>query len=275
MTGTSSSTRRRACCTSGPSAAPGSCRRTGRSGCRPASRIDPLRRRQRAAHALSAPRLEHGLPGECAAIAVSPLLRELILRRRATGMLDERDPVEAALAMLDRRRVPPGAALRPSICPQPSSPALRSRRRADRRERARAASTPQLARAVGLGVRTLERRFLAETGMSPGRWRRQHALLGALERLRRHADQAGRRRCRLCHAQRLHRRLPRQLRHHARPLFRRSLPRLARSPPLRLEGEDGKPRKRCADGQISLVRRLAAPCSSSPARSPTGCSRSS
>jgi AraC-like DNA-binding protein len=36
---------------------------------------------------------------------------------------------------------------------------------------------------VGLGIRTLERQFLAETGLTPGRWRRQHALLGALERL--------------------------------------------------------------------------------------------
>ena len=46
-----------------------------------------------------------------------------------------------------------------------------------------AASSLSLARAVGLGTRTLERQFLAETGLTPGRWRRQHALLGALERL--------------------------------------------------------------------------------------------
>ena len=46
-----------------------------------------------------------------------------------------------------------------------------------------AATSATLARAVGLGIRTLERQFLAETGLTPGRWRRQHALLGALEAL--------------------------------------------------------------------------------------------
>jgi AraC-like DNA-binding protein len=45
-------------------------------------------------------------------------------------------------------------------------------------------ATPSLAavaRAVGLGVRTLERRFHAETGLTPGRWRQQSKLLASLE----------------------------------------------------------------------------------------------
>jgi AraC-like DNA-binding protein len=43
--------------------------------------------------------------------------------------------------------------------------------------------TDRLARATGMSKRALERRFLAETGMSPGRWRRQRALLQAVEGL--------------------------------------------------------------------------------------------
>ena len=40
------------------------------------------------------------LPGDCAVITVSPLLRELILRATRDAMLDRRDPAEAALATL-------------------------------------------------------------------------------------------------------------------------------------------------------------------------------
>jgi AraC-like DNA-binding protein len=40
-----------------------------------------------------------------------------------------------------------------------------------------------LVRAAGVGARTLERRFFAETGLSLGRWRQHHGLLQALEHL--------------------------------------------------------------------------------------------
>ena len=184
--------------------------------------LDPLRRAERPAHALSPPGLGRG-PARAIArvIGVSPLLRELILRATRDNMLDRRDPAEAALATLivDEFRQ---SGAPPFELPQPASPLGPRRRGLIAAGAPEAASTAALARAVGLGVRTLERHFLAETGLSPGRWRRQHALLGALERLAgRRADQAGRRRGRLCDAQRLHRRLPRRLRHHARPLFRR------------------------------------------------------
>jgi AraC-like DNA-binding protein len=123
-----------------------------------------------------------GLPGQCTAVAVSPLLRELILRTVRAGMLDERDPAEAAIAILiaDEFRLS-GA---PSFeLPQPTSPAARRAAGLIASDAPEARTTAALARAAGLGTRALERRFLAETGMSPGRWRRQHILLGALERL--------------------------------------------------------------------------------------------
>ena len=42
---------------------------------------------------------------------------------------------------------------------------------------------PQFLAMPGVGVRTLERGFAAETGLSFGRWRRQARLLHALRRL--------------------------------------------------------------------------------------------
>jgi AraC-like DNA-binding protein len=123
-----------------------------------------------------------GLPRQCTAVAVSPLLRELILRATREGMLDERDPVEAAIATLIadefRRSGAP-----PFELPQPLSPATRRAAALIAAGAPEAGNTAALAAAVGLGMRTLERRFLTETGMSPGRWRRHHALLGALELL--------------------------------------------------------------------------------------------
>jgi AraC-like DNA-binding protein len=123
-----------------------------------------------------------GLPADCTAVTISPLLRELILRAVATGMLDERDLVERALATLivdefRQSRAPPFS------LPQPTSPAVREAVALLADGTAGALSAGALAHAVGLGRRTLERRFLAETGMSPDRWRRQARLLGAVERL--------------------------------------------------------------------------------------------
>lgn len=128
------------------------------------------------------PDRDAGLPQQCTAIAVSPLLRELILRTARAGMLDERDPAEAAIATLIADEFRQSGAP-PFELPQPTSPATRRAAALIAAGAPEAAGMAALARAAGLGIRALERRFLAETGMSPGRWRRQHLLLGALERL--------------------------------------------------------------------------------------------
>ena len=119
------------------------------------------------------------LPAECRAITVSPLLRELIGRAVACGMLDRRDPVDAALATLIAAELRQAHAP-PFDLPQPASPGLR---RSAARLAGTAGGTAALAREAGMGRRTLERRFRAETGLSPARWRRQAELIGALERL--------------------------------------------------------------------------------------------
>jgi AraC-like DNA-binding protein len=120
------------------------------------------------------------LPGDCRALAVSPLLRELVLRATGLGMLDRRDPVERALATLLvhelGRTGPP-----PLELPEPATEPTIAAARLIAGNAPEAAGTATLARAVGLATRTLERRFQAETGLTLGRWRRHRMLLHGLE----------------------------------------------------------------------------------------------
>lgn len=64
---------------------------------------------------------------------------------------------------------------------QPSSPALIEVTRRLALDRSGRGDFARLARSVGLSVRTLERRFQTETGLTPGRWLQQHKLLKGLE----------------------------------------------------------------------------------------------
>jgi len=119
-------------------------------------------------------------PADCCSLAVSALLRELILRAVELGMIDERNAIDAAVATLILSEL---CAAGPPlfILPQPTSSAIK--------EVARLLSTTNAsgisatARVVGMGSRTLERRFQAETGMTPGRWNQQRRLLAGLERI--------------------------------------------------------------------------------------------
>jgi AraC-like DNA-binding protein len=128
------------------------------------------------------PALAAQLPTQCAAMVVSPLLRELIARTVAVGMLDEREEEHRALALLivgefQRNEAPP------YDLPGPVSHEARHAAALLQSEELSAAPTSEIAREVGLSVRTLERRFFAETGMSLGRWRRQSRLQQALRHL--------------------------------------------------------------------------------------------
>jgi AraC-like DNA-binding protein len=122
------------------------------------------------------------LPAACLVVAVSPLLSALVVRAAELRALDRRDAIEGALAALivDEFRQ---AAVPPFSLPQPESEAPRRAAALIAAGAREAASVATLARAVGLGARTLERRFRDETGMTLGRWRRHHALLGALEQM--------------------------------------------------------------------------------------------
>ena len=122
----------------------------------------------------------HDLPTQCCALAVSPMLRELIARAIEVGMLDQRDAVEAAMATLIlselSRAGPP-----PFTLPQPVSD--QTRRAAQLLASDAPPTLAAVARVVGLGARTLERRFHAETGLTPGRWRQQRKMMISLERI--------------------------------------------------------------------------------------------
>jgi AraC-like DNA-binding protein len=116
------------------------------------------------------------LPTRTGAMAVSPLLRELVERASVTGALDRRDPVEAALAtLLVAELTDVGSP--PLAVPEPAS--------ATARHAAELLTTGMavgpVAAAVGVGRRTLERVFLAETGLPVGRWRQYRLLLRGLE----------------------------------------------------------------------------------------------
>lgn len=114
------------------------------------------------------------LPATAGALPVSPLLRELILRAVERGMLDRREPADAAMAELIVGELS-GQGPPPFVLPEPTSEATR-------RAAQMAEGLATVARAVGLSTRTLERRFLAETGVSFGRWRQLRQLLKGLER---------------------------------------------------------------------------------------------
>jgi AraC-like DNA-binding protein len=123
-----------------------------------------------------------GQPADCAVITVSPLLRELVLRVIEQGMLDERTPADRAMALLIQGEVARRDTA-PFDLPMPVSQA--ARRAADRMaaDDAPTLGIAALADVVGLGPRTLERRFLAETGMTLAAWGRQARLLQAMRRL--------------------------------------------------------------------------------------------
>jgi AraC-like DNA-binding protein len=123
-----------------------------------------------------------GQPEQSAAITVSPLLRELILRAVEIGMLDRREPTHVAMADLILHEL--RAQSTPSLdLPQPQSALFRRIAEHVAAAPGERSGHAALAKRFGVSVRTLERAFVGETGLSLGRWRRQARFLHALRRL--------------------------------------------------------------------------------------------
>jgi len=125
---------------------------------------------------------QHGLPEFCCVIDVTPLLRELILETMRLNMLADEVPVQARLAavLIDQiihRRENPLQINLPSDA--------RARLVAEQAQANLSTMKPisDLVRGSGASVRTMERLFLKETGMTFGRWLTQARALHALERL--------------------------------------------------------------------------------------------
>lgn len=115
-------------------------------------------------------------------VTVSPLLRELMVRAVHIGMLDARERTHVAIVDLIVTESSTNA-VPPLDLPLPHTRRLREiaehleERPCDRTSHA------TLARQFGVGVRTLERGFMAETGLSLGQWRRQARFMQALRQL--------------------------------------------------------------------------------------------
>ena len=121
-------------------------------------------------------------PDRVRTIAVTPLLRELILHVSRIGALDRRKPEQARLVgvLLDQLAAARDVSL---ALPSPRDP--RARRFAELVTRAPGddASITALARRAGASLRTIERCFLRETGVPVGDWRRRVRLFHALRLL--------------------------------------------------------------------------------------------
>jgi AraC-like DNA-binding protein/mannose-6-phosphate isomerase-like protein (cupin superfamily) len=122
------------------------------------------------------------LPTRCSAVNVSPLLRELIVHLVSKGAVDDQEPKDARLIgfLIDQLQELPTIPLQ---LPLPTDErALRAV--AWMREHPDDSSPlKQMARRVSVSVRTLERLFQTETGLTFGKWRQQLRLLHALRHL--------------------------------------------------------------------------------------------
>jgi AraC-like DNA-binding protein len=121
-------------------------------------------------------------PTGCTVVFVSALLKELILRTIKIGRLDLRHSLEIAIAALMVSELQVSGA-RSLGLKQPASEGMCRAATLMTDRDPRAATVSSLARAVGVGTRTFERQFFAETGTTPGRWRQHQAMLAGLESL--------------------------------------------------------------------------------------------
>jgi AraC-like DNA-binding protein len=123
-----------------------------------------------------------GMPVTCSVLQVSPLLRELALHAVSVGILDANVPAHVRLlgVIVDQLRADPVVPLQLSM-PRDAR-ALRVATYLDQNP-GDARPLESLARRAGASDRTLERLFLAETGLTFGQWRQQLRLHAALRLL--------------------------------------------------------------------------------------------
>lgn len=120
-----------------------------------------------------------GLPGVCRVVAVSALLRALILRAMTVPPLYDEDGPDGRIlrVLLDELRTLPSA---PLHLPRARDPRLKRVTGALLAEPSDRRPLDAWARHAGASPRTLARLFLAETGMGFRAWRQRARLLHAL-----------------------------------------------------------------------------------------------
>ncbi len=126
--------------------------------------------------------LVEGVPQQCAAINVSPLLRALILHTITLGTLSHDIPAGVRLVGVLVDQLIASSAI-PLQLPLPSDE--RAKRAVDwlRAHPDDPSAIKQIARRAATSARTLERLFKQETGMTFGKWRQQLRLLQAMRLL--------------------------------------------------------------------------------------------
>lgn len=123
------------------------------------------------------------LPNACRVVAVDRLVAELLAAAAALGADYPAGGAEERLVRVVLDRLPALAVAPLLHLPEPSSRELRKMTRALAENPADGRTLDEWAEGVGLTTRTAARRFVAETGMTFGRWRQQLRLLDAVERL--------------------------------------------------------------------------------------------
>jgi AraC-like DNA-binding protein len=128
------------------------------------------------------PNLSHSLPDRCRALAISPLLREVILKMVALESLSVRVPAHAHLiaVLLDHLQLMESDAVH---LPMPRDGRAKRVAAALQSAPSERKSLDELARIAGGSKRTLERLFKSETGLGFGKWRQQLRLGHALRLL--------------------------------------------------------------------------------------------
>jgi AraC family transcriptional regulator of arabinose operon len=127
-------------------------------------------------------RLAPGLPGSCAVLHVTPLLRELILESVRTGRLTNRDREHRALRDLLVSQLRAATSI-PAGVTLPRDPRALAVAQSLMSNPARGTAMHALCLRAGASVRTIERAFKREVGMDFESWRRQVRLMKGIELL--------------------------------------------------------------------------------------------
>lgn len=129
-----------------------------------------------------APRVAQPLPAEACVLEVGPLLRELVLHILTLGMLDPAVPEHARLAgvLIDLIAAAPREDLALPLPNDPRALALAQQVQTAPDDRT---DLPGLARAAGASLRTLQRIFPRETGLSLEAWRQKARMIHAVAAL--------------------------------------------------------------------------------------------
>lgn len=123
-----------------------------------------------------------GLPDDCRAVAISPLLRELTLEAIRISQPYAEDSRAGRLMRLLLDEVSLLSTL-PLHLPQPNDPRLLVICNAISATPDSRSTLDDWATRLAVDVKTIQRLFARETGMSFGQWRQQARLLTALEQL--------------------------------------------------------------------------------------------